>query len=162
MDTVSTDLRRLWEVYFAFTIFLTVGRAYSLFTPESPEHLYFTALNAFEHGFSLFYILALLQIAFTAFHWLPLALHIFRRRLGPPLFWQVMLVSRAILDVAGNSYAKNLLVSLYRNDPWICALTLLYLGLPYVPWYWACGRYAFGGNRLFPPSHQSSAVSRQF
>lgn len=148
MDAVPADLRRLWEVYFAFAIFLTAGRAYSLFTPESPEHLYFTALNAFEHGFSLFYILALLQIALTAFHWLPLALYICRRRLGPPLFWQVMLVSRAILDVAGNSYAKNLLVSLYRNDPWVCALTLLYLALPYVPWYWACGRYAFGYKKL--------------
>ena len=143
MDAVSTNLRRSWEVYFAFTIFLTAGRAYSFFAPESPEHLYFTVLNAFVHGFSLFYILAVLQIALTAFHWLPLALYLFQRRLGPPLFWQVMFVLRAILDTAGNSYTKNTLVSLYQNDPWVCALTLLYLVLPYVPWYWACWRYAF-------------------
>jgi len=137
------NIRRAWEVYFAFAIFLTAGRAYSFFTPESPEHLYFSVLNAFGHGLSLFYILAVLQIALTAFHWLPLALYIFQRRLGPPLFWQIMLVMRAILDAAGNSYAKNILISLYRNDPALCILTLLYLALPYAPWYWACLRYAF-------------------
>lgn len=143
MDAMSPNIRRPWEVYFAFAIFLTAGRAYSFFTPDSPEHLYFSVLNAFEHGFSLFYILAILQIVLTFCHWLPLALYILERPRGPSLFWQVMFLLRAILDVAGNSYTKNILVSLYQTDPWLCFLTFLFMTLPYVPWYWACGRYAF-------------------
>lgn len=138
-----TNLRRAWEFYFAFAIVLTTGRAYSFFTPDAPEHLYFSVLNAFHPAFSPFYILAILQIALNAFHWLPLALYIFERPLGPRLFWQIVFVLRAILDVAGNSYAKNLLISLYRNDPRLGILTFLFLTLPYVPWYWACFRYAF-------------------
>ena len=148
MDAVSTNLRRSWEVYFAYAILLTAGRAYSIFAPDAPEHLYLQVIYAFTPDFPIVYILTILQVALNVFHWLPLALYIFQHRLGPPLFWQVMFVLRVILDVAGNSYTKNILVSLYRNDPWICVLTLLYLVLPYAPWYWACGRYAFGRNKV--------------
>ncbi len=134
---------RAWEIYFAYAILLTAGRAYSIFTPDAPEHLYLQVIYAFNPELPIVYILAILHIAINVFHWLPLALYIFERPLGPRWFWKVMLVLRVILDVTGNSYAKNVLVSLYQNDPWVCVLTLLYLALPYVPWYWACWRYAF-------------------
>ena len=143
MDAVSTNLRRAWEVYFAYAILLTAGRAYSIFPAGAPEHLYLQVIYAFNPDVPIVYILAILQIGVTIFHWLPLALYIFERPLGPRWVWKAMFVLRVILDVAGNSYAKNVLVSLYQNDPWVCVLTLLYLALPYVPWYWACWRYAF-------------------
>lgn len=143
MDAVSTNLRRAWEFYFAYAILLTAGRAYSIFTAGAPEHLYLQVIYAFNPDLPIVYILAILHIAINVFHWLPLALYIFERPLGPRWFWKVMLVLRVILDVTGNSYAKNILVSLYRNDPWLCVLTGLFLALPYAPWYWACWRYAF-------------------
>ncbi|GEM_PF-1150198 len=140
---MPTNTRRAWELYLAYVIIMTAGRAYRLFTPESPEYLYFDVLNAFARTFSFPYVLALLQIVVTAFHWLPLALYIFQRPLGPRWFWQVILALWAILGITGNSYTKNILVSLYRNDPWLCFLTFLFMTLPYLPWYWACFRYAF-------------------
>lgn len=140
---MTTNSRRAWKTYFILAIILTVDRAYGFFTPDTPEHLYFSVLNAFHPDFSLFCILAILQIALNVFHWLPLALYILERRLGPPFFWQIMFVLRAILDVTGNSYARNILFALYRNNPLLCVLTLLFLALPYAPWYWACFRYAF-------------------
>ena len=140
---MPSSTRRIWEVYFAFAITITAGRAYSIFAPDAPEHLYLQVIYAFNPDFPIVYILAVLQVALNVFHWLPLSLYIFQRRLGPPLFWKVMLVLRVILDVAGNSYTKNILVSLYRNDPLLRSLTLLFIALPYVPWYWACFRYAF-------------------
>ena len=143
MDAVSTNLRRAWEFYFAYAILLTAGRAYSIFTPDAPEHLYFQILCAFDPDLPIAYILAVLQIVITVFHWFPLALYIFERPLGPRWLWKVMLVLRVILDVAGNSYAKNVLVSRYQTDPWLSFLTFLFIALPYVPWYWACWRYAF-------------------
>ena len=140
---MPTDIRRAWELYFAFAIVLTAGRAYSIFTAGAPEHLYLQIIYAFNRDLPIVYILAILQIVITVFHWLPLALYIFERPLGPRWFWKGMFILRVILDVAGNSYAKNILVSIYRNDPWLCVLTLLFLTLPYAPWYWACWRYAF-------------------
>ena len=138
---------RAWEFYFAYVILLTAGRAYSIFTAGAPEHLYLQVIYAFNPDLPIVYILTILHIAINVFHWLPLALYIFERPLGPRCFWKVMLVLRVILDVTGNSYAKNILASLYRNDPALCALTLFFLALPYVPWYWACWRYAFANSR---------------
>ena len=145
---MTTNLRRGWEAYFVFTVMLATGRAYSFFTPESSEHLYFQVITAFDPKFPAVYILALLQVGVVIFHLVPLALYAFERTLGPRWFWRVMLVLRAILDLTGNAYTKNVLISLYRNDPWLCAVTFLYLTLPYLPWYWACFRYAF--KPLFP------------
>ncbi len=146
-ECMPSNLRRAWELYFAFAIVLTAGRAYSFFTPDMPEHLYLHVLYAFNPEFPAAYVLTILQISLSVFHWLPLALYILGRPLGPRLLWQIMFVLRIIFDVIGNSYARNILVSLYRNDSLLCLLTLLFLTLPYVLWYWACFRYAFVNSR---------------
>ena len=146
MDAVSTNLRRAqkkWGSLFRLRDPADRGPGVQHFPAGAPEHLYLQVIYAFNPDVPIVYILAILQIGVTIFHWLPLALYIFERPLGPRWVWKAMFVLRVILDVAGNSYAKNVLVSLYQNDPWVCVLTLLYLALPYVPWYWACWRYAF-------------------
>lgn len=140
---MSEKSRRMWELYLVLAATLASGRAYSLFSSGSPEQFYFQVLCSFDLLFFIPYFFSLLQVILTAFHFIPLALYVFNRPIGSPLFWQIMLSLRIIFDVTGNAYTKNVFISLYQTEPMLCLISALLLLLPYLPWYWACWRYAF-------------------
>lgn len=135
--------QRIWGIYFVFAIILAAIRAHSFFSLDTSEHLYFSILHSFSKIFLVSYVISFLQVIISLFHCLPLALYIFGWSLGPAAFWRVMLSLRIAFDLTGNSYAQNTFISIYRSDPVLCLVTLLFFVLPYVPWYWACWRYAF-------------------
>lgn len=140
---MPNKLRWLWEIYLPFYFILAAGRAVSFFAPQTPEHLYFKILYSFNPVFYIPYSLSLVQILLTLAHGLPLTLYTFRVRLFKPKFWQYLLILRAIFDLCGHPYEMNTVVSMCHASPKICALTVLFAVLPYLPSYWACYAYAF-------------------
>lgn len=140
---MSNRTKWLWEIYLPFFFILAVGRAVSFFAPQTPEHLYFKILYAFNPVFYISYSLSLIQIVLTLLHGLPLALYTFRVRWLKPRLWQYLLILRVIFDLTGHPYEMNTVVSMYHTSPQLCALTILFAVLPYLPSYWACYAYAF-------------------
>ena len=143
MSSMPDKTKWLWEIYLPFFFILAVGRAVSFFAPQTPEHLYFKILYSFNPVFYISYSLSLIQIVLTLLHGLPLALYTFRVRWLPPRFWQYLLILRVIFDLTGHPYEMNTVVSMYHTSPRLCALTILFAVLPYLPSYWACYAYAF-------------------
>ncbi len=139
----------LWEIYLPFFFILAVGRAVSFFAPQTPEHLYFKILYSFNPVFYTTYSLSLIQVILTVVHGLPLSLYTFRVRLLRPKLWQYLFLLRVIFDLTGHSYEMNTIVSMYHVSPGVCALTVLFAVLPYLPSYWACYAYAFRQEKIF-------------
>ena len=148
MDAMSRVLRWSWKVYLAFFILLVARGAYRFFTPQTPEHVYWDILRAFDPFFWLPYTLTSLRVAVNVFHVLPLVLYIDRRRVGPFFLWKILFFLRLALDMTGHPYETKFFVSLYRQEPGFCLGTLALAMAAWGPSYWACFRYAFMPHKL--------------
>lgn len=133
----------IWETYFIILILFTLRQAYNFFMPGAPAQLYFYFLSAFEKVFLGAWAAALLQVLLNLLHLFPVAFYIYRKRFLSPVFWQYMLLLRAIFDFLGHPYEWQLIISLFHDEPSYAVLVLAQSAAFYIPSYLACYRYAF-------------------
>ena len=140
---MSKKIKWFWEVCFILYAVLTIRRAVEFFSPHSEIFFYYYFLCAFDHHYLFIYVLNLLQIIFNLWHCLPMGFYTYDIFWLRPKVWQYLLMMKIVFDVMGNSYDKQLLLSLYHSDPKI-ALTVFLQGFIFqIPAYIACYRYAF-------------------
>ena len=133
----------VWEAYFILILFSTVGKAYDLFNPGSPDYLYFSILKSFDPAFYFAYGMYTMQVALNVLHCIPLLLYVYRINFLHPKVWQYLFILRCIFEVVGRSYESNTFEALYHSNPKLLVIVLIVVFVPSIPSYCACYQYAF-------------------
>ena len=141
-----------WELYAVLYAGFVFRKSLLLFHPESSIYLYYYILRHFDKLFSISYTLAIIQLILDVVHLIPLVAFIYRVPLFFPRFWQYLLILRIILDLSGNSYDWNQLISFYKMDFKTGIYATLAWLIPFFPSYIASFFYAFRWKKLFSPS----------
>jgi len=133
----------VWKVYFIIILLFVTKEAYHLFTPGSPQFLYYFILRSFNPLFHIVHNTRVIHVLLNIIHCAPLFLYIYRIRFLNAEVWKYLFILRCIFEITSHSYEMNWIVALYHVNPKHLLLVLAILITPHIPSYMACYRYAF-------------------
>jgi len=139
-----------WKIYFAIYAFVAILNTTFLFSPGSQMFWYYQVLVAFHPVLIIPYGLNVLSVVLNLLTLIPLYLFIADRRWLHPRLWGYFFVARLLLEFFGKSYDKNVLSSLFHNDPTSAWLSLGMVTCLMLPSYIALFLYAFFPSRKRP------------